>query len=72
MEGQIEIVKTILLGLMAMLSPAAVIFAFLKLYKKNLLEKEAKIKEIEYLKQIESFKIAKKLPEICTMKLYPP
>lgn len=63
MESQIEVSKFMLIGLMALLSPAAVIFAFLKVYKKNLLEKETKIREIEYLKQIESFKIANESEE---------
>ncbi|MBI3234953.1 MAG: hypothetical protein HYZ42_13120, partial [Bacteroidetes bacterium] len=63
MESQSEINIILIVGLMAMISPAAIIFAFLKAYRQNLLEKDAKIREIEHLKQIESFRITNEAQE---------
>lgn len=57
MEGQGELTLFIFLAVLFVITPAAIIISSASLYKRRLKEKEAKIKEIEYQKQIEGFKL---------------
>ncbi|MCC6370742.1 MAG: hypothetical protein IT236_07055 [Bacteroidia bacterium] len=57
MEGQGELTLFIFLAVLFVITPAAIIISSSSLYKRRLKEKEAKIKEIEYQKQIEGFKL---------------
>lgn len=57
MESESQLAIFIVLTIIAFFTPAAIIVALITVFKKRTIEKEARIKEIEHEKQIESYKL---------------
>lgn len=57
MENQTQLVIFIIITFIAIISPATVVGSIINNHRRKILEKEAKIRQIEYEKQIESYKL---------------
>lgn len=55
-EEQIELI--VFFGILVMLSPIAFILTYIRVYKRNIQIRDARIREVEYQKQIEALKAA--------------
>lgn len=63
MENQTQLVIFLIITFIAILAPAVVLVINIGSYTRRILEKEAKIKEIEHEKQIESFRMVAEAEE---------
>lgn len=63
MENQTQLVIFIIITFIAIISPAMVVVALISSHRRRILEKEARIQQIEHTKQIESYKMAAEAEE---------